>query len=240
MGAGVGRSSRSYRARGCLIDHDLTDADAIRDATRHGQRRTRLHRELSASLLAGVPRVATIPPLRGMSNEPIAAVPPPSGPVRDESAFEPFTVARVSAWPDDKWPLTGPYVEGVWLEILGPTATLLARRVGRMVDERRSTVVSLVELGASLGVSETKVVSALQRLHMHHLVVFAPDRLLIGVSGFAPSVRPGQQHRLSRAGLAEHARLVAERRRQGAQTTVRGRSDCAPAGPEVRSCGRSL
>jgi hypothetical protein len=136
------------------------------------------------------------------------------------------------------WPLTGPYVEGVWSEILGPTATLLARRLGRCVEASATTRVSIDEVGRSLGISGSKVVKALRQLHPHHLVHFEPERRLIGVSGFAPSVRPDDRHRLSRAGQAEHARSFGEI--GGAGGGLDRPPGCRAPGSSSGTFGRSL
>ena len=49
-----------------------------------------------------------------------------------EETQDPLTlhVAPLSARAEDRWRLSDPYIEQVWSEHLGPTATLLARRLG--------------------------------------------------------------------------------------------------------------
>ena len=69
---------------------------------------------------------------------------------------EPTTlhVIPLSAQAGDRWRLSEPYVEHVWTEHLGPTATLPARRLGRMIDERPGGIdIDLGELAAGLGAS---------------------------------------------------------------------------------------
>jgi hypothetical protein len=129
----------------------------------------------------------------------------------DESAPRTLHVVPLSAQPEDRWRLSDPYIERVWSEHLGPTATLLARRLGRMLEERPGGVdVDLGDLAVSLGVQRSIAVKALERLNRFKVVYFAPEQLIVGVSGFAPSVQGGRLLRLSEGGRAVHERLVEE------------------------------
>ena len=117
----------------------------------------------------------------------------------------------LSANAEDRWRLSDPYVERVWSEHLGPTATLLARRLGRMLEERPGGVdVDLGDLAASLGVQPSVAVKAFDRLNRFEVVYFAPEQMIAGVSGFAPSVSGSRLFRLSEGGRAVHERLVEE------------------------------
>lgn len=117
----------------------------------------------------------------------------------------------LSAQADDRWRLSDPYIERVWSEHLGPTATLLARRLGRMLEERPGGVdVDLGGLASGLGVQPSITLKALDRLNRFEIVYFAPEQMIVGVSGFAPSVRGGRLFRLSEGGRAVHERLVEE------------------------------
>ena len=120
-------------------------------------------------------------------------------------------VVPMSAQADDRWRLSDRYVEEVWSEHLGPTATLLARRFGRMIEEHPGGVdVDLGDLAAGVGVQRGIAVKALDRLNRFEVVYFAAEQSIVGVSGFAPSVQGGRLLRLSERGRLVHDRLVAE------------------------------
>ena len=120
-------------------------------------------------------------------------------------------VVPLSANAEDGWRLSSPYVERVWSEHLGPTATLLARRLGRMLKERPGGLdVEFGDLATSLGVQPSIAVKALERLNQFEVVYFAPQQFIVGVSGFAPSVDSARLLRLSEGGRAVHERLVEE------------------------------
>jgi hypothetical protein len=142
-------------------------------------------------------------------------------------------IFRMSPRSSDMWPLTGPYVEEVWSEILGPTATLLVRRLGRCVDAGPSTRVSVDELGRSLGITGAMVVRALRQLHRHGLITFTPERQSIDVSGFAPSVPP---RRLRRTGRASQSRLG----KLGGAATSDGPQGGRTGHPRSRPIARSM
>lgn len=60
------------------------------------------------------------------------------------------TIVAMSLRDNDRWELTGLYFETEWSEVLGPTATLLARRLGRIVEHDASpATVSLARIGGS-------------------------------------------------------------------------------------------
>lgn len=116
-----------------------------------------------------------------------------------------YRVVAVSPGIGDRWALNGRYVEMVWSELLGPTATLLARRLGDCIDLHPYGIdVSMVEMGASLGVAPSKVRSSLLRLHRFGLSTMWAGQAMIGISDLAPSVSPSLSARLSDAAGREH------------------------------------
>lgn len=131
-------------------------------------------------------------------------------------------VVVISAGPLDRLRLTDPYVEEVWSEFLGPTATLLARRLGRTVDEWPGGVrVDVKDLSASVGVAPGVVLRALERLHRFEVVHCDLERRVVGVSGYAPLVGDHRVNRLSERGRVAHERVTAD---LGAQPGVPGRA----------------
>jgi hypothetical protein len=119
-------------------------------------------------------------------------------------------VVPLSASADDRWRLSDQYAEEVWSEHLGPTATLLARRFGRMIEDHPGGVdVDLADLASSVGVQRGIAVKALERLNRFEVVHFSAEQSLVGVSGFAPSVQGARVLRLSERGRLVHDRLVA-------------------------------
>lgn len=120
-------------------------------------------------------------------------------------------VVPLSASADDRWRLSDRYVEEVWSEHLGPTATLLARRLGRMIEEHPGGVdIELADLASGAGVQGGIARKALERLNRFEVVHFSPEQSVVGVSGFAPSVQGARVLRLSERGRLIHDRLVAE------------------------------
>jgi hypothetical protein len=91
----------------------------------------------------------------------------------------------------DRWALRGDYVEVVWAEILGPTATSVARRLGRAAAALEIDLPTEA-ITASLAVSPRKALDALRRLHHYGLIEFYFQRFAnVAVSGWVPSV-PGR------------------------------------------------
>lgn len=119
-------------------------------------------------------------------------------------------IVAISAGAHDRFRLSDPYVEDVWSEFLGPTATLLARRLGRLVEQRPGGVeVAVGDVAASLGVAPTVATRALERLHRFEVVHCDLDRGIVGVSGYAPPVGDGRVFRLSEAGRVAHEQFTA-------------------------------
>lgn len=121
-----------------------------------------------------------------------------------------LNVVPISASPDDRWRLTDPYVEDVWSEFLGPTATLMARRLGRLIEVRPGGAeLDLRDFATSLGVAPSVAIRALERLHRFEVIHSDLERGLVGVSGYAPAVGGGRVIRLSEAGRVAHERFTA-------------------------------
>ena len=105
----------------------------------------------------------------------------------------------------DCWLLTGRYVEVVWSEFLGPTATLMARRLGDFVERHPAGgEVSVTAMGVSLGAAPSMVRASLIRLDRFGITSMSVERGVVGVSGLAPSVGPRLIGRLSEAARREH------------------------------------
>ena len=129
-----------------------------------------------------------------------------------EDAQDPTILHLVplSAQAEDRWRLSDRYAEEVWSEHLGPTATLLARRFGRLIEEHAGGVdIDLADLASGVGVQRRVALKALERLHRFEVVRFSAEQTLVGLSGFAPSVQGGRVLRLSERARLVHDRLVA-------------------------------
>jgi hypothetical protein len=105
--------------------------------------------------------------------------------------------------PTDQWVLRGDYVEVVWAEILGPTATAVARRLGRAAADLEVDL-PVEAVASSLAVSPRKALDALRRLHHFGLIEFYLQRFAnVALSGWVPSVPAGVAVSLS--SYARHA-----------------------------------
>jgi hypothetical protein len=68
-----------------------------------------------------------------------------------------IAVVELVPCPAQRWVLLGPYVELVWVEILGVTTTAIARRLGLLLSEATSRrAVSLDALAAPLHITPAK------------------------------------------------------------------------------------
>lgn len=133
-----------------------------------------------------------------------------------ESSAQPIRVMLIPARPNDVWPLRSDYVELVWSEMLGPSSTLLARRLGLLLDNSPlGCELDVVGWAQSLGIRPGKVRSSLQRLGRFGLARVLLDRGSLGVSGFAPSVPDERLRRLSPDGRQAHEMEI--NRREQAQ-----------------------
>jgi hypothetical protein len=105
--------------------------------------------------------------------------------------------------PTDQWVLRGDYVEVVWAEILGPTATAVARRLGRAAADLEVDLPAEA-VTSSLAVSPRKALDALRRLHHYGLIDFYFQRFAnVALSGWVPSVPAGVA-----VSLSSYARLA--------------------------------
>ena len=93
-------------------------------------------------------------------------------------------VVPISARAEDRWRLSDPYNEQVWSEFLGPSATLLGHRFGRMVEEHSGGIDDdLGDLAAGMGVQPNITMKPIKRLHRSDVVCFVTERSIVGVSG---------------------------------------------------------
>jgi hypothetical protein len=110
---------------------------------------------------------------------------PPDPPV----GTEPNPVVTVRPWRDPiverlGFPVTSPYVEGVWLPVLGPSATWALRRLGLWVEANpQGLTVDLRELAAELGLRpdlrrSSPMVRTLGRMQRFAMITWADDEIL--------------------------------------------------------------
>ncbi len=122
------------------------------------------------------------------------------------SRFEIIVVAPANG---ECFELTSRYVELVWSEFLGPTTTLLARRIGlALTASGPATGLSLSEVGSSLGVAPSRVRWSLHRLAGFGIAGVSLEPAAVVTSGLAAPVPPHLVERLSAAGAAEHRRQM--------------------------------
>ena len=163
----------------------------------------------------------------------------PSAPDRRSPAHpaDSYRITPVAPCAGQRLPLTGRYVELVWSELLGPTTTLVARRIGHALDRPdRGFDLSLVGVGESMGVAPGKVRWSLTRLAYFELVTMTVDPPAVLTSGLVTPVPQGLLPRLSASGLIEHGELV--RRAVAGMPRVGGVGSRGAAGRRQR--GRAL
>lgn len=138
------------------------------------------------------------------------------------------------------WPLNSHYIEYVWASSIGPTSTMLARRIGDLLMTSPSPLtVSTVELGDGIGVAPRRAVAGLSRLHSWHLIHFDRPTGRILTSGMVHSMSPGVL--LGRSDIVRYAHDQLVATNSGAQTGhdrptgLETASDglVAPAGPSL-------
>ena len=104
-------------------------------------------------------------------------------------------LVRVPRQFEQRWGLTGPYLDLVWAAHLGPTATLVARHLGYALA-RSAVVIDLAELGASVGRGDDRsagrrhVVRAFERLSAARIVSWSPRTATITLSGYIAPAPP--------------------------------------------------
>jgi hypothetical protein len=124
------------------------------------------------------------------------------------------TSLTVIAWPNPAMDAQGhkpgsPYVEAVWLGVLGPATILCWSRLARIATARPETVIDTTDLATSLGLSanlgrNAPLTRTLNRMAMfgtaqHHDATIAVRRAL-------PDVPPGLRTRLSYTARVAHQR----------------------------------
>ena len=118
---------------------------------------------------------------------------------------ETYRVTVVAPAADEVFELTSRYLETVWSEFLGPTTTLLARRIGLILTgPDPAPDLGVIETGNSVGVAPSKVRWSLTRLAQFELIAVSLRPAAVVTSGLVPAVPPHLVARLSPAGCAEH------------------------------------
>jgi hypothetical protein len=134
----------------------------------------------------------------------------------------PFEIVVV-AWPDPVidtigFPVTHPYVETLWLPVIGPSTTWALRRLGVWAAACPDGVsVPLQELAGSLGIGAGVAPSSPVRRTMRRLVHFGLARWnwRLSVRTTVPPLSARQLERLSPALQRAHERMVAGRSTAG-------------------------
>lgn len=151
---------------------------------------------------------------------------------------ETYRVTVVAPTAHEVFELTSRYLETVWSEFLGPTATMLARRLGLILaGPDRAPNLGVFETGNSLGVAPSKVRSSLTRLAQFGLIAVSLRPAAVVTSGLVAAVPPHLVARLSPAGCEEHRQQLspgAARRPQVIKSGPR------PAAANGRRMGRQL
>ena len=122
-----------------------------------------------------------------------------------------------------------PYIEAVWLGVLGPSTTLAWRRLARLATARPETVVGTAELAQSLGLSQgLERNSAMSRTVARMVSFGAATRsgMTLAVRIALPDVAPGPRQRLSVSARLAHGLL-------GKRQPLAGSAGQAPVGAGV-------
>ena len=120
----------------------------------------------------------------------------------------------VVAWPDPTADSRGhkpgsPYVEAVWLGVLGPSTTLCWARLSRIASARPGTVIDTTDLAISLGLSgqlgrNAPITRTLSRMVMFGAATSSGDALAVRKA--LPDVPPRMASRLSYTARLAHQR----------------------------------
>lgn len=130
------------------------------------------------------------------------------------------------------FPLNHPYVENVWVALVGPTSTLLLRRLPRMWRQETPFRVDVAEFAASLGLSprvegrNSQIWHTLDRLAMFGLATPIED----GRVGVFAQIAPLPERRIARLpewNAQAHERLLGKH----LDRVVGGSATAAPTGP---------
>jgi hypothetical protein len=112
------------------------------------------------------------------------------------------------------FPADDPYVEHVWSAVLGPSATLLLRRLPELWRHSMPATVEVAELAASLGLgravdgSQSRIWRAFHRLAAARLATPIEDGC-VGVVAQVPPLSGGQLARMPGWTVDAHDRLLA-------------------------------
>src|SRR5215207_9652557 len=114
---------------------------------------------------------------------------------------ETYRITVVAPAVGERFELTSRYLETVWSEFLGPTTTMLARRIGLILaGPDAEPDLSVVEAGNSLGVGPSKVRWSLTRLAHFELIAVSLRPPAVVTSGLVTAVPVRLVERLSAAG----------------------------------------
>lgn len=105
--------------------------------------------------------------------------------------------------PSDGHDPRGHYVDVFWSPVLGPTATVLLRRLAAV---RPGTTVTVASLGAALGIGPRQLRRGLGRLSHFHVVVWINGR--VQVPQRVPSLDPGLAAQLPDSLRSLHAQAL--------------------------------
>lgn len=103
------------------------------------------------------------------------------------------------------------YVETVWLPVLGPTSTLLYRRLGTWVGQQSDLTVDTIDLAVSLGVGQgiarnSPLARAVHRLVQYGAAEWGMEEL--AVRRALPPLTQRQVGRLSLSATTAHNRMA--------------------------------
>lgn len=127
---------------------------------------------------------------------------------------------RVVPWLDPTlqrgFPLQHPYVEPVWAPVLGPTATLAARRLDTLLEHNPKGVhIDVHDLGRQLGVGTrnrggrwSPIVVALERLERYEFARWEPQTDRYALRRAVPAVSHQQLRHLPEVIIGYHRALL--------------------------------
>jgi hypothetical protein len=131
--------------------------------------------------------------------------------------------------------LTDPYVEQCWGPVIGPSATMLLRRLPTLWTEQVPAVVARDELGRSLGLgggtgSHSRLMNAIERTVRFGLATWDEQAQALDVYRQVPGLSERRLERLPEWTRRAHDRLVDARVRQ-----LGGHDDHSPGVPTITS-----
>ena len=114
---------------------------------------------------------------------------------------ERYRIVVVAPTDDESFGLTSGYLERVWSEFLGPTSTLVARRIGHILLENPAPTLEATATANSLGVAPSRIRWALTRLAEFELIGISTGPDVVVTSGQVVPLPARLIRRLSPAGL---------------------------------------